>query len=510
MGRKRKTDYNRTVNVFDDKDGSIIETNMDNNIISIKKPDKSFLRNTYDTEGKIIHSTDFDGARTWYVYDENNNIRMSIRDDNGIVEISEVDSDINVRELKLSLIEEKTYSKTGQCIFHHDKSENDEKIFKYDNEGRIIYSLENGIESKFRYHLNGKLSYSLINGEETKFRYDKEGRILNESLNNGKIMKSYRYTSDGGCECIAKNTVDSTTSIVVYDNQNRILYSKDETGYGEEYKYDEDTGEVIFYKNTKGHYKYTIKPFIGGLIKYIRDDSHEENMTKHPDGGYEEHIHIYNEYELWKTGKSDGSYNIYQTNANGISEYREYNTNNECIISKTSDGCEKSVTYTDSGEKTEREIDKDGNEIIITYNNKGIKVSYSKKSEFDNFVTVKYDDTGSIKHYKDSNNNEVIVKENFTSIHCETLTTKTTVTLNGHGDVTRVSVLDDGVKYIRIYDTETKKKKTFVDDTGLDTKTDNELHRRINENDKIVRDVYKNKIIDAELEYAMRFFKNIK
>ncbi len=328
-----------------DKNGRLIsETDADGNskfytlnkngvVIAIKdRLDNEWLYEL-DTNGKTVKATDPYGAETRYEYDINGNV---CRVTDALNFASFIEYDVKGRVLNkidaLSNVTKYEYDKNGNLRYETDgegrvteykydelnrlietvSSGGDSVQYKYDNEknvtefidakgesykylydscGRKIEETDRlGNKQKYEYDAVGNLITKIdFNGAKTNYKYDKTGHQIKVEFEDGS-SKAFSYDKVYNL-ITAENGVRSNS--YSYDNQNRIITSKDnDIGQTIKYEYDSEGRRTkITYLEGKRYQKYiwgktgkllSVRDKEGNITVYSYDKLGRETGVEYP------------------------------------------------------------------------------------------------------------------------------------------------------------------------------------------------------------------------------------
>lgn len=156
----------------------------------------SFIH-SYDDKHNIIHTVYMDGIQKWYEYDDRCNIIHS-RDSQGYNVYRKYYDDDHLLSFSNSNGTIKEFNKSGRMVYYKTGG-GIEKIYKYDESNRLVYSNELGKETFIQYDpVSGKIVYRKTDSIEFK-RNDFGHIILKNDCGEGfsKEIEYFKETASG-------------------------------------------------------------------------------------------------------------------------------------------------------------------------------------------------------------------------------------------------------------------------------------------------------------------------
>lgn len=152
---------------------------------------------TYDALGRRLSSTDFQGLKRTYLYDEVGRL---------------------IEEKKGADSTTYTYDEIGNRL---SKSLNGvvNTLYTYDITHRLTSATENGVQTTFTYDDNGQLISSLTGGIKTDYIHDLAGQLI-ETRRNGVMLSRYDYDAQG--RRISVENSDGKV-FVLYDQEDAVV-----------------------------------------------------------------------------------------------------------------------------------------------------------------------------------------------------------------------------------------------------------------------------------------------
>ncbi|MFZ6646154.1 DUF4214 domain-containing protein [Undibacterium sp. TJN25] len=218
---------------------------------------------TYDSNGNVIDRTDPNGVVTHFDYDIDGRLSAQIVDPNGLALTTLYSRDAN-----------------GNVI---DRTDPNGTIthFDYDTNNRVIAQVTdpNGlaISTLYAYDGIGRVADRTDpNGNVTHFDYDANGRVKNQIIDpTGLALKtSYSYDANGN---LSVRTDANSSTFYIYDNDNRLVFTKDGNGAVTQRFYDKNGNvlKVIAYASTASQ---TLVPTLSNFLASVpgyRDVAHD-------------------------------------------------------------------------------------------------------------------------------------------------------------------------------------------------------------------------------------------
>ncbi|MBO6219208.1 MAG: hypothetical protein J6N81_06515 [Treponema sp.] len=212
-----------------------------------------------------------------------------------------------------------------------------------------------------------------------------------------KILKTEEYSYDGNKVSIKSTSGldgEVVTTTKIYDERNNLLESfADDDDYRVEYKYDENN-HLIYSKDNggSGHEYFYDYDENGDMIYYHGESNGQPYGNYHAEYKNHKMIHRYTisdlaEFHEWWNFSEDFTKCDYETSS-GDKKYYEFDSKGNKIYEK-SDSMENFYEYDDNGKMTlHKTLFGDGSESLLVYN-------------YDDKGNVIYDKTGSYETYYD-------------------------------------------------------------------------------------------------------------
>lgn len=412
-GEYRLKEANGLVSLFgsDGKLNSVEDTNgnritleyTDSRLTKLLHTNGDSLTLDYNTQGRIRQITDSTGQVTTYNYDEAGENLRSVTSPEGTTTYT-YDTG-NIAAKKYSLLSVK--SDLGY-----------ERIFEYDNQGRLSKEYSNGEVQSLTYSYDSVAGVTItdstgasqtillddrgnggqirgVDNQNLLFRYDNEGNLIGATLPNGS-QSGYSYDSNGN---LTKQTNLLNQDVkFTYDSRfNQLASFTDAKGNKVEYGYD-DKGNLETITYPDGTFqKFTVDD-LGNIKTSVNRRGNEITYSYKPSG------------QLAQKTYPDGSNFTYDYDTKGnldriISAQGtitlDYNAANQVEKITYPNGRSLTYSYNLDGQRTKL-VSSDGYTVNYDYDAVGRLKSLKDATE-NNIITYDYDDAGRLK--KETNGN---------------------------------------------------------------------------------------------------------
>ena len=391
---------------------------------------KLFVKNQYDSYGRVIQQTDGNGGIVTFSYEKERNILGQLTG-NQITKFT--DANGNILEYKHNsdnyCISEKQalgteikyeYNVHGRVtkkilpegevtayerdslgnITKETKPDGSQQFIEYNNKGLPTQITDATGTIKYEYDANGNVTKQTDQkGNITKYIYDAKG-LLTKIINSDYTTIEFGYNTKG--ELISKR--DATTGAYlsyVYDNKGNQIEVKD--AYNNVTRFEYDTfGNVTKIINPKMYTKQFIYDKNGNLAKEIDEvgavttyfSDSNENITKiiFPNGAFSEYQYDRNNNKIEEKDPNGNIKRYYYDTNNRVIKLESYDNNNNLL------GVHK------------YEYNKNGRNIKYI-DAKGLETKY----EYDSLgrLTKEINAMGFVKEYKYSSANKIIEEKDY-------------------------------------------------------------------------------------------------
>jgi len=216
LGRKVKEVKEGTIG-DSDRQITIYEYNLNNNLKKLTKPDGNSINYDYDVLDRLKQITYDSSNYTAFAYDDNGN-RTSMKD------------------VKDGKVTETTYAYDGLDELYQYVQDGNTVTYSYDGSGnktKVSYAAGNETKNiEYKYDMLNRLNSILLNNQKTAdYSYDKVGNRL--TMSNGTDSYKYDYNQFNSLKQISKNgSIETTFTYDANGNETKEIAGTKTTSYG--------------------------------------------------------------------------------------------------------------------------------------------------------------------------------------------------------------------------------------------------------------------------------------